>query len=93
MAESQSAHREDLERRIVQANISSQSRASWFAFCIVVITVLGGFWLIHEGKNIAGMASILVPLGGVIGVFFYSKREQGKERTAKSQALETRRKN
>jgi hypothetical protein len=39
------------------------------------------------------MASILVPLGGVIGVFFYSKREQGKERTAKSQALETRRKN
>jgi uncharacterized membrane protein len=92
MAERQSAHREDIEKRIIYGNVASQTRSSWFAFIIVIIATLCGTWLIHEGKNGAGLAAIFTPMGGVIAVFFYSKREQKNERIQKSKALTTKRK-
>jgi uncharacterized membrane protein len=91
MAERQSAHREQLETRVVEGNVANQTRGSYFAFIIMLVAILCGFYLIHEGKNAVGLTSIITAVGGIVGVFFYSKMEQKKEREDKSAALAERR--
>jgi uncharacterized membrane protein len=91
MAERQSAHRERLEARVVDGNVANQTRGSYFAFIIMLVAILCGFYLIHEGKNAAGLTSIIVAVGGIVSVFFYSKLEQKKEREDKAAALAGRR--
>jgi hypothetical protein len=46
--------------------------------------VLGGIYLIDEGKNSSGLASIVTALIGLVSVFIYGKREQKKELAAKA---------
>jgi uncharacterized membrane protein len=91
MAERQSAHRERLEARVVDGNVANQTRGSYFAFVIILVAILCGFYLIHEGKNTAGLTSIITAVGGAVGVFFYSKLEQKKERDEKAAVLAERR--
>ena len=91
MAERQSAHRERLEARVVDGNVANQTRGSYFAFIVMLVAILSGFFLIHEGKGAEGLTSIIAAVGGVIGVFFYSKLEQKKEREEKATALIERR--
>ena len=89
MAERQSAHRERLETMVVQGNIKSQTLGTIFAFIICVIALTAGFYLVHEGRNVAGFSSIVGAMGGVLGTFIYSRREQRKERVEKSNALQS----
>ncbi len=84
MAERQSAHRERLEARGGDGNVSSQTRAGYFTFIVLVIAIIGGMFLLHEGKSVVGLSTIIASIGGVAGVFFYSKREQRKERVEKA---------
>jgi uncharacterized membrane protein len=91
MAERQSAHREQLEKRVVDGNVANQTRGSYFAFILALVAIIGGFFLIFEGKSSEGLVSIITSVSGLVGVFFYSKREQRKERTEKSTALQSRR--
>jgi uncharacterized membrane protein len=91
MAEKQSAHREYLEKRVVDGNVSNQTRGSYFAFVISLTAILGGVWLISHGKSPEGLASIITSLVGLAGVFFYSKHQQKKEREQKSANLQARR--
>ena len=84
MAERQSAHRESLEARVINGNVASQTRASYFAFIVLLSAILGGIFLLHEGKSIVGLSTIITSVGGVAGIFFYSKREQRKERAEKA---------
>jgi uncharacterized membrane protein len=91
MAEKQSAHREYLEKRVVDGNVANQTRGSYFAFTLCVVAIIGGVWLIHSGMNVAGLVSIIGSLATLAGVFVYSKQSQKKERQEKASALETRR--
>lgn len=91
MAERQSTHREDLEASVVKGNISSQTRGSYFAFVLALVSILGGFFLIYTGKNTAGLAAIIASVGSLAGVFVYSKYVQRKERERKSEGLQSRR--
>jgi uncharacterized membrane protein len=91
MAEKQSAHREYLEKRVVDGNVSNQTRGSYFGFTISLVAILGGVWLIAHGKSTEGLVAIITSLGGLVSVFFYSKYQQKKERTQKSEALLSRR--
>jgi uncharacterized membrane protein len=84
MAEKQSAHRARLESRVIDGNVASQTRGSYFTFVIVLVALLGGFYLLHEGKSLAGLSAIIVSVGGVVAVFFVQRQEQRKERVAKS---------
>ncbi len=90
MAERQSAHREKLEARIVDGNVANQTRGSYFAFIIALTAVCGGFFLIHEGRSIQGLAAMITSLGGLVGVFIYAKAEQRRERLEKIEALQQR---
>lgn len=90
LVENQSAHREDLERRVVTGNVANQTRGSWFAFVIMMTAILCGSGLIYIGKDTAGLTAIITAVGGMVSVFFYSKLQQKKEREDKAEALEQR---
>lgn len=89
MAERQSTHRENLETLVVAGNVKAQARGTMYAFIICVIALVAGFYLVHEGRNVAGFASIVGAMGGVLGTFIYSRNEQRKERIEKSNALQS----
>jgi uncharacterized membrane protein len=91
MAERQSAHREALEKKVVFGNSSSEKMGAIFAFILSLATILGGIWLIHDGKSSSGLVAILGNLAALAGVFVYSRRKQTKERVEKSDALAKRR--
>jgi uncharacterized membrane protein len=91
MAEKQSQHREQLEARVVNGNVANQTRGSYFAFIIALVSIVGGFFLILKGKDASGLAAIITSLVALASVFFYAKYEQKKERVEKSTALQTRR--
>jgi uncharacterized membrane protein len=54
MAERQSSHREKLEAHVVNGNVASQTRGSWFAFILCLVALIGGFSLISQGKSVTG---------------------------------------
>lgn len=87
MAERQSAHRERIETKVINGNVAGQTRGSWFGFIIALVVILGGFFLLYEGKSIAGLTAILASLASLVSVFFYSKYEQKRERTAKAEVM------
>ncbi len=90
MAEKQSAHREEMEKRVVRGNVLNQTLGTIFAFVIVMTGFACGTWLIYLNKSAAGLGTILTPLCGICGVFFYSKNAQRKERESKAKSLEAR---
>ena len=91
MAEQQSAHRELMESRVISGNIASQTRGSYFAFILALVSILGGFLLIYTRKNAEGLAAMIASVGALAGVFVYTKYEQKKEREIKSANLQARR--
>jgi len=62
MAEKEGDHRRDVEKTLVR--ISGWGLACATAICLVAL--LGGFLLLWEGKNLSGLAPIILALGGVI---------------------------
>jgi uncharacterized membrane protein len=90
LAEKQSAHREKQEARVIDGNVRSQTRGSWFAFILSLVIVSGALYLLHQGKNIGGLGAILAGIVPLAAVFFYSKREQAKERANKEVAVRER---
>jgi uncharacterized membrane protein len=88
MAERQSAHREALETLVITGNVKAQARGTVFAFIVCIIALSAGFYLVHEGREVAGFASIVGAMGGVLGTFIYSKKGQRKERDEKANALQ-----
>jgi uncharacterized membrane protein len=76
MAEREEAHRQDLERKMVSSEIKARNRGQLLGFLIAAITLIGGIWLVYEGKDWPGLVAILTPLIGLVGIFVYT---QGKE--------------
>lgn len=87
MAERQSAHREALEAKHLDAGIRAQQLGSVFAFILSLIVVLGGFLLLWQGKKVEGLGSLITAAAVLVGNFIYSKRQQRDEREEKSAAL------
>jgi len=44
-----------------------------FAFIIMMTTLLGGFYLVHEGKDVAGVATIIAAIAVPLGTFVYTR--------------------
>ena len=89
MAESQHAHRLDLEKHVITSNVSAQKLGTILGFVVAMTVVIGGMFLVHEGKSGEGLAAILTALASLVGVFVYSKREQQKDLNKKTDALAT----
>ena len=91
MAERQSAHREYLERSVVEANIKSQRQGTNYAFILCLVVIMGGFTLLYRGQNVGGLVAIISSVSALAGSFIYGRYKQGKERNEKSEALTVRR--
>jgi uncharacterized membrane protein len=87
MAEDQHTHRQGLERHVIHSNVDAQRLGTILGFIVAMTVVIGGMYLVHEGKSVEGMAAILTALASLVGVFLYSKREQQKELEKKTEAL------
>ena len=87
MAESQHSHRQELEKHVIKSNVSAQKLGTILGFIVSMTVVLGGMFLVHEGKSGEGLAAILTALASLVGVFLYSKREQQKDLAKKTEGL------
>lgn len=77
MAEREEEHRQSLERMMATSEIKSRNRGQFLGFAIAAITLVGGIWLVYEGKDWPGLVAILTPLVGLVGIFVYTQsREQ-----------------
>lgn len=91
MAEKQSAHRESLETKVVDANLKSQRRGQTQAFIVALAVILGGIYIMAKGYSGWGFAAIITSLASLVAIFAIGKREQRNERVEKSNALDNRR--
>ena len=87
MAESQHDHRLEIERKVIEANISAQRLGTYCGFAVAMTAILGGIGLIFIGKEATGLTSILTALVSLVGVFIIGKRQQKKELDEKSEAI------
>jgi hypothetical protein len=87
MAERQSAHRQDLEKRVVVNNCAAQTRGQWFAFILCLVVLCGGVYLLATGKSLEGFSTIIIALCSLIGALVYGRSEQRKERQDKAKNL------
>jgi uncharacterized membrane protein len=87
MAEKQSAHRQALEKAVVESNCKAQSRGQWFAFILALVVICGGVYLLAEGRSLEGFSAIILAVGSIIGALIYGRTEQRKERESKLRPL------
>jgi uncharacterized membrane protein len=79
MAENQSTHRQRLESRVIWFDGIRSSLGLVFGFVIALAGIVGGVYLILSGNSITGLASLVVPLGVIVGAFIYQKREESED--------------
>jgi uncharacterized membrane protein len=89
MAESQSQHRQVLEKKVIEANCSAQRNGSILGFLICIAAIASGTFLIYTGKSAEGLVPIIGALGGLVAVFVIGKNQQKKELDQKTTAITT----
>lgn len=72
MAEREEDHRHSQEQAMLRSDAQARSRGQWMAFVVAIVIIVGGIWLISEGKQWEGLVAVLTPLATLIGVFIYS---------------------
>jgi len=87
MAEQQSAHRQYLEKKVVESNTDIQRWGLACAFVIAMTAIIGGIWLSFHGMSGTGLTSIITALAALVGVFVYGKHQQKEELREKSEEL------
>ena len=80
MAESQSEHRQRLEKSVIESNIKAEQRGQIFAFILGAIAIVGGIGLIGLGKDVQGLVAIIGALGSLVGIFIWGRWRKEKER-------------
>jgi uncharacterized membrane protein len=81
--ESQSAHRQRIESKVISSNSFVQIFGAVSALLLGLLSIGGGLYLVHEGKSIVGFGAFFVGLSSLVGVYVYGKRSQANERKAK----------
>lgn len=87
LAENQSRHRQDLERKVVFARSRNETLGQIFGAIIALAVVAGSIWLISIGRNVEGLTGLLVQLAALVGIFIYGRRRQEKELSEKRQGV------
>lgn len=83
MAEKQSLHRMELEKKALKSNSISELLGLIFGFILAFSLISIGGFLIYNNKHIEGLTSIISTLVGLVSVFIYGKKSQKEERLEK----------
>lgn len=87
LMERQSAHRQELERMALDRGSRSRDRGQVFAFVLCALVVVGGFGAIYVGQSLAGMAAIIIAIGGVAATFLATRQRQQRQLQDKQEAV------
>ncbi|MGB8684188.1 MAG: DUF2335 domain-containing protein [Candidatus Binatus sp.] len=87
MAERQSAHRQEIEKMVIDGNCRAQSRGQIFGFALAFMVIAGGVYLLAQGKSVEGFSAIILAGGSIIGALVFSRFEQKSEREQKVMPL------
>ncbi len=80
----ESAHRRQLERKVVNADAFSKMSGALSSALIGLLGVAGGLWLLHEGRSLAGLSSVIATLASLLSVYIYQQRKMGGEEEQKN---------
>jgi uncharacterized membrane protein len=86
-AHGQTAHRQEMERKYLDAGIENSRRGQWFGFIVAMSVVLGSMGLIALGYSVWGFSLALFGLAALVGVFVYTQRRESRELRQASQAF------
>lgn len=83
MTEKQSAHRIDMEKKVVERGSIHSLLGMIFGFIISVIAIVGGIYLIINDYVWPGVAMITLDLVGLASIFVYGSHSRRTERQQK----------
>jgi len=86
MAESQSAHRQQLESEVVESDVKNSRLGLLYGLIIGLTAVIGGTVCIVSGYEAGGSILGSTGLTGLVGVFVYGSRSKRKEREERFKA-------
>lgn len=90
MAEKQSDHRQYLEKRVIDADMTRAYLGVICAFIITMTVIISGFYLVLNDHSVAGTIFTSLGLAGLAGTFIYgtqSRKEERQRRDEKNRAL------
>jgi uncharacterized membrane protein len=76
LIETQSSHRQDLERKDVEADISLRKLGLIFAFILALIATVGGLALIAAGDDVGALGPIVTAIALLAGVFVWWQKNR-----------------
>ncbi len=82
--EKQQDHRMELEKTVINADVSRMKLGQIFAFILGFTAIFGGLFLLVKGLSIAGFSVLVGTTATLVGAFLYGKAENRKERENKS---------
>ena len=80
MAETQAAHRQRIESKVIESNIKNSRLGLHYGLIIGLTSVLGGALCILYGHEIGGTILGGTGLSSLVGVFVYGSIQKKKER-------------
>ena len=86
MAEKQSEHRQQLEKKALDTDSRNSLLGVIFAFILGLLTIVAGVIVILTGHSWPGTILGSAGLVGLVSVFIYGTRERRKERENKAKA-------
>jgi uncharacterized membrane protein len=85
LIEMQASHRQELERKDVEADISLRKLGLVFAFILALIATVGGLALIAVGDNIGAFGPVLTAIAVLAGVFVWWEKNRSSEQASAPQ--------
>jgi uncharacterized membrane protein len=87
MAESQSMHRQEIEKMAVMSNVDNSKRGQRYALIISICILIAGLGNISFGNNWAGFSLVVGNIATLSGLFIYGKNSERKERIEKNRQI------
>ena len=85
MAQSQSEHRQILEKSVINSDIINSKLGLIFGFIIGMTGILAGAFIITVGQIVAGTVLSFMSLSSLVGTFVYGSQGRKKERERKNE--------
>jgi uncharacterized membrane protein len=87
MAERQEAHRQQMEKIVVEAGAANASKAINIATYIATLFVGASVYMVHEHYAVYGIVTLGSTLAALAGVNLYGRAAQKQERTERAKML------
>ena len=88
MAENQSAHRIEIEKKVINSDIENSKRGQIFGFIVAILGLVSSFVLVVKGYQVVGTILGGTTLISLVGVFVYGTESRKNEREEKNVRME-----